>query len=215
MAHQVHPKGFRIEHIHDWSSRGFYEDDYAKFLQQDLAIKKSLWQELATAGIEDINIERSGSQLKVIIKSSRPGLVIGRGGERVKELKNKVVDVLSELADKEWDINVQIEEVRGVWSSARLAAQWVVHQLEKRVSYRRAMNQALEKIMNSRGVEGAQVQLAGRLNGVDIARTEHTEEGRLPRQNLRAQIDYALEEANTTYGTIGVKVWIYQGKEFE
>jgi len=215
MAHQVHPKGFRIKENKDWSSRGFYEDNFAKFLHQDLKIKEALHNNLEEAGVEDINIERSGSQLKVIIKSSRPGLVIGRGGERAKELKNKVVEVLSDLADQKWRINIQIEEVRNVWSSARLTAKWITHQLEKRVSYRRAMNQALEKILKSRGVEGGRVELAGRLNGVDIARTEHVQEGRLPRQNLRANIDYALEEAGTTFGTIGVKVWIYKGKEFD
>ena len=210
MAHKVHPKAFRLHLMKDWESQGFYGKKYPQYLKEDEDIRKMLRKDLKEASLERIKIERTGEQVKVTLTTARPGLIIGRGGQKAEELKKKIEQKLKEKKR----VYLQIEEVREPWASARLTGQWIAQQLEKRVPYRRVMTQAIEKVAAARGVKGVRVQLAGRLNGQEIARQEKLQQGKMPRQTLRAKIDYAQEEAFCTYGVIGIKVWIYKGEEF-
>ena len=213
MGHRVHPKAYRIREIADWDSRGFYKEP-AKLLEEDFKIREFLKKKLSKVGIEKIEIERFSNRLNVIISSARPGLIIGRGGEGVellkKELQNKVLKV---TAGKE-ELRIEIREIRDPWTSAGLSAQWVAQQIEKRVAYRRVLKRALSKITSHKEIQGARIQLSGRLNGAEIARREWLGSGKLPRQTIRADIDYAQAEAHCNYGVIGVKVWIYKGEKF-
>jgi small subunit ribosomal protein S3 len=161
-----------------------------------------------------IEIERFPGKVKVIISSARPGLIIGRGGEGVEVLRKKLEASLSPLKEKR-EIQIEIQEIKNPWSHASLVAFWMAQQIEKRVPYRRVLKQALDKIMAVKGVKGARVQVAGRLDGIEIARTEWLKRGRLPRQTLRAEIDYAQDRAYCTYGVVGVTVWIYKGERFD
>jgi len=216
MSHRVHPKIYRIRGIEDWNSRGFYGKKMAQYLEEDFLIKKFLWKKLAEASVDNIEIERSENKLNIIIKTSRPGLVIGRGGEGIEKLKKMIEkEVLQKkinITPKE--IKLEIREVKNPWFSASITAQWMAQQIEKRVRYRRVLKRALDKIITNKEVKGARVEVSGRLNGVEISRTEWLKSGQLPRQTLRADIDYALVQAYCTYGVIGVKVWIYKGEKF-
>ena len=211
MAHKVHPKAFRLHLMKDWLSQGFYGKKYPQYIKEDESIRKMLRKELEQASLESITIERTGDQTKITLRTARPGLVIGRGGQRTEQLKKKIEKVLQDKRR----IYLQIEEVRDPWASARLTGQWAAQQLEKRVPYRRVLTQAIEKVSVAKGVQGVRMQLAGRLNGQEIARREKLQKGKMPRQTLRAKIDYAQEEAFCTYGVIGIKTWIYKGEEFE
>ncbi|MDI6603269.1 MAG: 30S ribosomal protein S3 [Patescibacteria group bacterium] len=209
---KVHPKAFRIKEITDWESRGFYEKDFKKLLKEDFEIREFLKKKIGKLGVEKIEIERFPGKAKIIISTARPGLIIGRGGGGVEELKKELEKKI--LKEKKQEIKLEIREIKEPWASATLAAQWISQQIEKRLPYRRVLKQALDKIMAVKGVEGARVQVAGRLNGIEIARTEWLKRGRLPRQTLRADIDYAQDRAYCTYGVIGIKVWIYKGEKF-
>lgn len=221
MSKKVHPKAFRIREINDWESRGFYEKDFGKLLKGDFEIRQFLKKKIGKLGVEKIEIERTAGKINIIISSARPGLIIGRGGGGVEALKKELErnilkgkKPVSAKATAGKEIKLEIREIRNPWATAALAAQYILQQIEKRVSYRRVLKQALDKIMASKGVEGARVQVAGRLNGVEIARTEWLKKGRLPRQTLRADIDFAQDVAYCTYGTVGVRVWIYKGEKF-
>jgi len=229
MSHKVHQKIYRIKEISDWFSRGFYNKKMKNYLEEDFKIRTLLKEKLPKESIEEIEIERTGGLLKVIIKTSRPALVIGRGGEGVERLrkllekkvntgaKNLKIDNRIEIEksrrifDKE--IKIEIQEIRNPWVSAQLVAQWIVAQIEKRTPFRRALKMALSKMRFQKEIQGAKVEIAGRLNGVEIARTEWLKEGKLPRHNLRAVIDYGTAVAFCTYGAVGVKVWIYKGEK--
>ena len=216
MSHKVHPKAFRIRWTQDWESRGFYEKNEARFLEEEFRLRQLLEKELAHAGIAAIKIDRSGKEgMKIIICTARPGLVIGRGGEKVEELKTKILKLMRQLTNQHLKIQIQIEEIKNPWASAPLTGQWIAQELEKRVRFRRAVTQALQKVMASREVQGVRVSISGRLDGTEIARQETFQEGRMPRHTIRANIDYALSEARCTYGTIGIKVWIYLGEKPE
>ncbi|MCL5011049.1 MAG: 30S ribosomal protein S3 [Patescibacteria group bacterium] len=218
MSHRVHPKVIKIRETKDWLSRGFYQRNFPQLLQEDFLIRSFLEKKLAQASVESLEIERTVSNLKVIIKTARPALVIGRGGKAVEDLKQGLETILrkskngKEGAKK--DIKIEILEVREPWQSAGLVAQWMAGQLEKMVPFRRVLKMALSKMIGQREIKGAKVEVAGRLNGVEISRTEWLKEGRLPRQTLRAVIDYGTARAYCTYGVIGVKVWIYKGERF-
>lgn len=217
MSHKVHPKIFRITETKDWLSRGFYKKNHSQYLEEDFKIRKFLNKELKQASIENIEIERRGSSLKIIIKTGRPALIIGRGGERVEKLKKSIDKIFTkekEKAPKE-DVKIEIVSIKNTWSSATLVSQWIAFQLEKRVPFRRALKMALSKIMVSKEIKGVRVQVSGRLNGVAFARTEWLQEGELPRQKLRAIIDYGFSQAFCSYGVIGVKIWIYKGEKSE
>jgi small subunit ribosomal protein S3 len=212
MAFKAHPKGLRLKKIEDWDSRGFYEKDFAKKLEEDFKIKKLVEEKIGGMGIERIEIERSPGRINLIINTSRPGLIIGRGGEGVEKLKDEIE---KKILKRKGELRIEIREVKNPWTSAALVAKWMASQVEKRVPYRRVLKQALARIMSQKGIEGAKVQLAGRLDGVEIARTEWLKAGRIPRQTLRADIDFFQTTALCTYGIIGVKVWIYKGEKFE
>lgn len=212
MAFKAHPKILRIRRIEDWNSRGFYEKDFASKLEEDFKIRKFVEEKFPDIALEKIEIERSPGKINLIINTARPGLIIGRGGEGVEKLKEEIE---KKILKEKTDLRIEIREVKNPWLSATLVAKWMASQIEKRVPYRRVLKQALAKIMSQKGVEGARVQLSGRLDGVEIARTEWLKQGRLPRQTLRADIDYAQATAYCTYGVVGVKVWIYKGEKFE
>jgi len=211
MGHEVHPKAFRIKEITDWNSRGFYKKKLPEYLEEDFKIREFLKKRIGKLGIEKIEIERFPGKIMVIISSARPGLIIGRGGEGIEELRKQLE---KELVKGKKEIKIEIREVKNPWASASLAAQWVAQQIEKRTPFRRVLKQAIDKIMVTKGVEGCRVEVAGRLGGVEIARTKWLKRGRLPRQTIRADIDYAKAEALCTYGIIGIKVWIYKGEKF-
>jgi len=216
MSHSVNPKIFRIKRTKDWDSKGFYEKNFSEYLEEDFKIRKFFDKQMKNLGIARIKIERSLNKVNVIIFSMRPGLIIGRGGEGIKKIKIALTKEISKTnfrkqnKKKDFQLRVEIREVRDSWSTASLVVQWMADQIEKRTHYRRVLKKTLEKIMAQKGIKGARVQVAGRLNGISIARTEWLREGLLPRQTLRANIDYARGIAQCSYGVVGIKVWIYK-----
>jgi len=209
MAHRVHPKIFRIKKMKDWDTRGFYGKDAPKYLEEDFRIREFLEKKLKIAGVASIEIERFPEKLNIIILTSRPGLIIGRGGEGVARLEKEV----QKLLVKPKEIKLEIQTVKIPWTSAALVGQWIAQRIEKRMPYKRVIKQALEKIMSVQEIMGTKIQISGRLDGTEMARTEWQRQGKLPRQTLRGDIDYAHTEAYCTYGVIGIKVWIYKGEK--
>ena len=215
MSHKVHPKAYRLRRIADWDSRGFYRKT-SELLEEDFKIRQYIDKKLAKVGIEKIEIERFSGKINIIISSARPGLIIGRGGEGVEQLKKEIeIKIIKPIKKDKKELRIEIREIKNPWTSASLSAQWVAQQIEKRVAFRRVLKQALSKIMVNKEIKGARVEVSGRLNGVEIARREWLGEGQLPRQTIRADIDYAKKEAYCSYGVIGIKVWIYKGEKFE
>jgi len=214
MTHSVHPKVFRIKEITDWDSRGFYRKNLPEYLEEDLKIREFLREKLGKIGVEKIEIERFSGKINIVISSARPGLIIGRGGGGVEELKRDLEVILKPAKKDKRELKLEIKEIRDPWSSASLSAQWIAQQIERRIPHRRILKQVLDKILASRGVEGSRVEVAGRLGGAEIARREWLKRGRLPLQTIRANIDYATARAFCTYGVIGIKVWIYKGEKF-
>lgn len=210
MTHKVHPKIYRLQKLTDWTSRWLDKKKFSQYLEEDFRIREFLNNKIGKLGVEKIEIERLFGKTTVIIFTSRPGLIIGRKGEGVEELKRDVERNLCLTMP----LKLEIKEVRDPWSSASLSAQWMAQQIEKRIQYRRVLKQALEKIMISRISKGARVEVAGRLDGTTIARSEWLKKGKLPCQTIRADIDYAKAQAYCSYGTIGIKVWIYKGEKF-
>jgi small subunit ribosomal protein S3 len=206
LGRKVHPYGFRLGVIRDWKSHWFADgEEYADLLHEDLAIRKHIKSTMGRAGISRIEIERFPHQVSITIWSARPGIVIGRKGASVKALR----DNLKKMTGK--DISVDVQEVEQPDLDARLAAESIASQLERRISHTRSMKRAIQAAMRA-GAHGAKVMCKGRLFGAEMARSQEMHEGRVPRQTLRANIDFAREEAHTTYGRIGVKVWIYKGE---
>lgn len=216
MSHTVHPKSFRIKETADWLSRWFDKKNYTKSLHEDFLIREFLKKKLKDAGMERVEIERFSGKINVIISSSRPGIIIGRGGSGIEEIKKSIEKLLGIQNQKgKREIRLEILEIKNPWESASLTAQWVAQQLERRMPYRKVMKQSMGKVMANKGIKGVKMEVAGRLGGADIARKESLRLGNLPLQTLRANIDYALWEAKTTYGMTGVKVWIYKGEKFD
>ncbi|TQV74756.1 30S ribosomal protein S3 [Aliikangiella marina] len=208
MGQKVHPNGIRLGIVKKHSSIWYAESgEYADFLANDIQIREWLMKELSRASVSKIDIERPAKALRVTIHTARPGIVIGKKGEDIEKLRKKV----SQLAGVQTQIN--IEQVRKPELDAQLVADGIAQQLERRVMFRRAMKRAVQNTMRV-GAEGIKVQVSGRLGGADIARAEWYREGRVPLHTLRADIDYATAEASTTYGIIGVKVWIFKGEVF-
>lgn len=205
MGQKVHPVGFRLGYVKTWSSRWFAVKDYAHLLHEDLRIRALVKEKLYHSGVSKIEIERSGNQIKIYISTARPGIIIGRKGAEVDKLKAEL-DALTKR-----QVQINIKEVRKPELDAQLVAENIAMQLEKRVSYRRAMKKSVAAAMRL-GAQGIKVHCAGRLAGAEIARKEWYREGRVPLHTLRADIDYGLAESKTTYGQIGVKVWIYKGE---
>lgn len=211
MAHKVHPKAFRLRRSGDWNSRWLNTKKTPQYLEEDFKMRSFLEKKLKDCAVQNIEIERFPGKVNVIINSARPGLIIGRGGKGAEDLKKD----LEKFLQSKTELRVEIREIKNVWASAALASQWVQQQLEKRMPHRRVMKQALDKIMTSQEVKGARIEVSGRLGGTDIARREWLKKGRLPRQTLRAVIDYAQAEALIPQGTLGIKIWIYKGEKFE
>lgn len=214
MAHKVHPKAYRMRGMADWLSRGYYGQKPAKFLREDFAIREFLKKPLKDAEVEKVEIERSPGRTVVMIFSCRPALIIGRGGKGVEALKLQMEKKILKNSALAKGLKIEIKEVKNPWTQSVLAAKWIAVSLEKRMPFRRTLKQALEKIVANKEVKGARVEVAGRLDGASIARTEWLSSGRLPRQTLRADIDYGQAEAHCTYGMVGIKVWIYKGDRF-
>lgn len=215
MTHKVHPKGFRLKETADWSSRWFQNKLSRKYLEDDFKIRKFLTDKFKDAGIEDIEIERSPSYTHIIISSSRPGLIIGRGGQQIEEMREQLQrKILKQPKKDKQELKIEIKSVKNPWLSAPLIAQWVAQRIEKRMPFRRILKQTISMATSYKEVKGIRVQVAGRLNGATIARTEWLQKGQLPRQTIRADIDYGFREAFCSYGVIGVKVWIYKGERF-
>ena len=205
MGHKVHPVGFRLGVIKGWQSRWFAEKTYKDLLAEDLRLRKVIRQELALAGVSKIEIERPAArQVSVTIHTAKPGIVIGKSGEKVERLRQQLEH------DTSKKIRLNIVEIRQPETDAFLVARSIAEQLEKRISFRRAMKQAVQKAMRS-GAKGIKVVCGGRLGGAEIARTEKEVEGKVPLQTLRADIDFDYAEAHTTFGVIGIKVWVYRG----
>jgi small subunit ribosomal protein S3 len=204
MGQKVHPKGFRLGVTETWLSRWYKGQNFAAQLHQDFKLREVVKKRLYTAGISSVEIERAANRVKLTVRTARPGLVIGKKGREVEELRNE----LRKVARR--DIAINIVEVRKPDLDAQLVAESVATQLERRVSFRRAMKDSMSKAMRM-GAEGIKVQVAGRLGGAEIARTEWSREGRVPLHTLRAKIEYGFAEAKTVYGIIGVKVWIFKG----
>ena len=217
MAHKVHPKSFRIRGAEDWNIRGFYGNKMTQYLEEDFLIKDFLRKKLAEASVANIQIEHSSNKLNIIIDTGRPGVIIGRGGGGVDALKteveNKIKRKLKNTTNR--GIKIEIREVKNPWISAALVAQMAAQQIEKRIPFRQVMKKSIERVMTNREAKGIRMEFAGRLNGIEIARREWLSQGRMPRNTLRADIDYAQDEAHCTYGKIGIKVWIYKGEKFE
>jgi small subunit ribosomal protein S3 len=213
MAHKVHPKAFRIKETKDWSSRWIEKKNYAKTLQEDFMIREFLLRKLKEASVESVDIERILGKIMVIVTSGRPGLIIGRAGAGIEILRKSIEGIVGKAKAKE--VRLEVREIKNPWESATLTAQFVAQQLEKRMPARRVLKQTLQKVMATKGIEGVKVEIAGRLGGAEIARREWLKQGRLPLATLRAKIDYGFAEAFTTFGTIGVKVWIFKGEEFK
>jgi len=211
MGQKISPTSLRIGIHKDWASRWFGGKKYPAYLKDDVAVREFLNKKLKNMGVDRVDIERGTDILNVIIHTARPGLIIGRGGSGVEELKKAIHTVVK----RKIPVRLEIQEIKSPESSARVMAESIADQFEKRIPFRRVLKQTLAKMMANRDVKGAKIQVGGRLDGAEIARTEHLEEGSLPLQTLRADIDFARVTAHTTYGTIGVKVWIYKGEVFD
>ncbi len=209
MGQKTHPRGFRLGIVAPWKSRWYAERNFPQLLVEDETIRKYLNQRLGHASISEIEIERKPGKVVVTVHTARPGVVIGKGGTEVDKLR----DELGRLSGGS-EVAINVEEVKRPEVNGQLIADSIAHQIVQRVSFRRAMKRAVQNAMRS-GAEGIKVQVAGRLNGAEIARTEMYKEGRIPLQTLRADIDYAQSTARTTYGTIGVKVWVFKGEVVE
>lgn len=223
MSHKVHPKIFRVKETNDWLSRGFYEKDFKKLLKEDFVIREFLNEKLKTFSVEKIEINRLPNKTNVVIFTSRPGLVIGRGGEGIEKLIKELYKAISkqmrltqkERLSLEKRLKLEVKEVRNPWTSAKLTAEWIAERIERRMPFRRTIKQAVEKTMANKEIKGMKVEIAGRLDGVQIARKEKVSAGRLPRNTIRADIDYSAHSAFCTYGKIGIKVWLYKGEKFD
>ena len=205
MGQKVNPHGLRVGVIKDWDSKWYAESDFADCLVEDYNIRKFLKNRLYSAGISKIEIERASEKVKIIIYTAKPGVVIGKGGAEIEKLKVE----LAKFTDKK--LIVDIKEIKRPDKDAQLVAENIAQQLENRVSFRRAMKSVMSRSMKA-GVKGIKTAVSGRLGGADMARTEFYSEGTIPLQTLRADIDYGFAEADTTYGKLGVKVWIYKGE---
>ena len=217
MTHVAHPYIQRIGVNRDWKSRWFTTspEKFREYIRVDAALRKMLNKRLKGMSVDAVEIERSQKDIKIIIKTARPGLIIGRSGEGITKLKKEIDLFLrkQKMTDKP-ELKIDIEEIRSPESSARIVGQMIAEGLEKRMTFRRVMKQTVEKVMANRDVEGVRVILSGRLGGADMARKEELKKGRVPLQTLRADIDFARVEANLPYGVIGIKVWIYRGEVF-
>ncbi|MCR5116926.1 MAG: 30S ribosomal protein S3 [Lachnospiraceae bacterium] len=205
MGQKVNPHGLRVGVIKDWDSRWYAESEFSDYLKEDYTIRKYLKKKLYAAGISKIEIERASDRVKVIIFTAKPGLIIGKGGQEIEVTKNEIAKMTGKK------VLVDIKEIKKPDKDAQLVAENIAQQLENRVSFRRAMKSCMSRTMKA-GALGIKTTASGRLGGADMARTETYNEGTIPLQTLRADIDYGFAEADTTYGKVGIKVWVYKGE---
>lgn len=207
MGQKVNPKGLRLGIIEGWQSKWFAGKEFGRYIGEDVKIRKFVRSKLQAAGISRVEIERAAARVKVNIYTAKPGLVIGKKGKDIEDLRKDLKNLVQR------DVNLSIVEARKADMDAQLVAEGIAFQLERRVNFRRAMKEAVGRAQRV-GAEGIKVRVSGRLNGAEIARTEQYREGRVPLHTLRAEIDYGTAEAQTTYGVIGVKVWVFKGEKF-
>jgi small subunit ribosomal protein S3 len=217
MSHSVHPYAHRLGIIRDWKSRWFGTNaEYRKALKADLTMREFLAKELRGFYVGGIEIERTPKTLRVVIRTSRPGMIIGRSGDGITKLREKIANLIDKKGLKVGgqELKIDVEEVKSPESNAAIVAYMIAEGLEKRLPFRRVIKQTLEKVIQNRAVAGAKIKLSGRLGGAEMARVEDLKKGRVPLQTFRADIDFAREKAHMSYGDIGIKVWIYRGQIF-
>jgi small subunit ribosomal protein S3 len=216
MPHHVHPYAHRLGILRDWKSRWFADrGQYQEYLKGDVLLREHLVKRLRGMHVADIEMERNDKMWKVVVKTARPGLIIGRSGEGAVKLKTEVLSRLARWKIKTpKEFRIEIEEVRNPESNAAIVGQMVAEGLEKRLPFKHVLKQMIEKVMANRDVKGVRVQVSGRLGGADMSRTEHLRAGNIPLQTLRADVDFAREKAYLPYGVIGIQVWIYKGEVF-
>lgn len=224
MTHRVHPYVFRLGQTTTWKSRWFNQKKFKSYLREDTLLREWLLKRLQGARVSSVEIERSPNTLIIIIKTSRPGILIGRGGEGIeklkKEIEHRMISILKkfeglDIAAEKKELKLSIEEIRSPETDAHIVGEQIQEDIEKRVRFRRILKQAIDKVMAHKEVKGIKVMLSGRLDGAEMSRVEWLKKGRVPLQTIRADVDYALTEAHTTYGVIGIKVWIYKGDVFD
>jgi len=220
MAQKTRPDSYRLGINLPWSSRWFFKKNLRYLLEEDEAIRRIIREKILAAGIAGVEIERMAVNVRVNVRAGRPGLIIGRGGKGIDDLKNAIMKEMKKLrtANKfpaNFNLNLNIEELKRFEVSAPIVAQQIAFDLEKRLPYRRLMKRTLETIMQNHEVKGAKIRMSGRLDGKEIARTDWLAKGKMPLQTLRSQIDYGEATSYNTYGTVGIKVWLYKGEIFE
>jgi small subunit ribosomal protein S3 len=213
MGHKVNPRGFRIGITSNWKSRWYSKKEYAKQLREDIGIRRSVEERLRNAAIGGVDIERSSGLVRVIVKTARPGIIIGRGGTGVEDLKKFIKDNF--FKNKKVELKVEVEEIKNSEENAQVVARNIAEQLEKRIPFRRIMKGIADQSMEAHRIKGIKIEISGRLGGADMSRREWLSRGTLPLHTLRADIDFAKDVAKTTFGVIGVKVWIYRGEKFD
>jgi small subunit ribosomal protein S3 len=220
MAQKIKPNSYRLGINMPWSSRWFFKKNLRYLLQEDELIRKIIREKILAAGIAATEIERTGINIRVNVRAGRPGLIIGRGGKGIDDLKNAIVKSVRALRARNafpanFNLNLNIEELKRFEVSAPIVAQQLAFDIEKRLPYRRAMKRTLETAMQNHEIKGAKIKMSGRLDGNEIARTDWLAKGKMPLQTLRSRIDYGEATAFNTYGTVGIKVWLYKGEVFE
>lgn len=214
MGHKVNPIGLRIGIIQNWKSKWYSKKEYQVNLRQDVEIRSEIMKKWKNAAISDVEIERSAKMVKIVIMTARPGVLIGRGGSGIEDMRNHIY-VKYFKKNKAINLKVEVQEIKNFEESAAVLAQSMADQIEKRMPFRRVMKSTLEQISKNTSIKGSKVELSGRLGGAEMSRREWASKGTLPLHTLRANIDFARATAYTTYGTIGVKVWLYKGEVFE
>jgi small subunit ribosomal protein S3 len=214
MGHKVNPVGFRLGITQTWKSKWFGKKEYAENLRQDIEIRNLIMLRWRTASIADVEVERSANVVKIIIKTARPGVLIGRGGSGIEDIKNFIQTKFFK-SNKKQNLKIEVQEVKNFEESAQIVAQNIADQMEKRMPFRRAMKAMMEQVIKNNIIKGVKIELSGRLGGAEMSRREWGSKGTLPLHTMRANIDFARATAYTTYGTIGVKVWLYKGEVFD
>jgi len=215
MSHKVHPLGFRLGINADWNSRWFNEKKYPEMLREDIAIREYVTKKFRSAGLEKVEIERTQDRITVIINTSRPGIIIGRAGSGAEVLNKDIVKVIRKINKTTPEIKIDIREIRNPDTFASLVGLSIAEQIERRMPFRRVMKRTIERVSLNKDVKGVKIVLGGRLGGAEMSRREWLKEGTMPRNTLRSDIDFSIQEAFTTYGVIGIKVWIYKGQKLE
>jgi small subunit ribosomal protein S3 len=213
MGHKVNPVGFRIGITQSWKSKWFGKKEYKDSLRQDIEIRNLITQRFKSASIADVEIERSPTAVKIIIKTARPGVLIGRGGSGIEDIKN-IIQTKFFKSNKKQNLKIEVQEIKNFEESAQIVAQNIADQMEKRMPFRRAMKSMMEQVMKNNSIKGVKIELSGRLGGAEMSRREWSAKGTLPLHTMRANIDFARATAYTTFGTIGVKAWLYKGEVF-